>query len=403
MNLLNTKNSFGLIAKSFHWVLAILILWMLSVGFAMVAIPPSPDKFWVYALHKSFGILILVLMIGRLSWRIISPRPDTLPTHKEWEDRLAKLVHLGLYICIFMMPLSGWLMSSAGGFPATFFGLFALPAILPKNESLFAITRTIHAFAAYGILTLLALHVAGALKHHFLDKDATLQRMTTLKLGLRGGLALALVAGLLWAAPVAIRLSRDASGPVPESVQAENTAAPDEKVAANNNDAWQIDLATSSIKFQTTQYGEPFTGAFKNFGGTILFDRTKLDDAYADIWIDIASIATGSTERDGQAKSAEWFNAVDFPKAQFVADSFSETAPGQYVAHGALTIRGEAKLVDLPFTLQVRESPGGQAALMEATLTLNRLDFGVGQGQWRATDAIGGDVTITITLLAVQE
>jgi cytochrome b561 len=294
-------------------------------------------------------------------------------------------------------------MSSAGGFPATFFGLFALPAILPKNETLFMITRTVHAFAAYGILALLALHVAGALKHHFLDKDATLQRMTTFKLGLKGGLALTLVAGLLWAAPVAIRLSRDTGGPAPESAQAENPAAPDEAVAANNNDAWQIDLATSSIKFQTTQYGQPFTGSFKNFGGTILFDRAKLDDAYADIWIDIASIETGSMERDGQAKSADWFSAVEFPKAQFVADSFSETAPGQYVAHGALTIRGKAQLVDLPFTLQVRESPEGQAALMEATLTLNRLDFGVGQGQWSATDVIGGDVNLTITLLAVQE
>lgn len=405
MTLLNTKNSFGLIAKSFHWVLAILILWMLSVGFAMVAIPPSPDKFWVYALHKSFGILILFLMIGRLSWRIISPRPDTLPTHKEWEEKLAKLVHLALYICIFMMPLSGWLMSSAGGFPATFFGLFALPAILPKNETLFMITRTIHAFAAYGILALLALHVAGALKHHFLDKDATLQRMTTFKLGLKGGLALALVAGLLWTAPVAIRFSRDASGPIPESTEAktENLSTASQQVTTSNNDAWQIDLATSSIKFQTTQYNEPFTGEFKNFGGTILFDRTKLDEAYADIWIDIASISTGSMERDGQAKSVEWFDAVGFPKAQFVADSFSETSPGHYVAHGALTIRGKAKLVDLPFTLQVRESPEGQAALMEAKLILNRLDFGIGQGQWSATDAIGGDVNLTITLLAVQE
>ena len=82
MNLRNTKTTFGVIAKSFHWVIAILILWMLSVGFAMVAIPPSPDKFWVYALHKSFGILILFLMIGRLSWRMISPRPDVLPAQR---------------------------------------------------------------------------------------------------------------------------------------------------------------------------------------------------------------------------------------------------------------------------------------------------------------------------------
>jgi cytochrome b561 len=403
MNLLNTKNSFGLIAKSFHWVLAILILWMLSVGFAMVSIPPSPDKFWVYALHKSFGIFILTLMLGRLAWRIISPRPDALPTHKEWEDRLAKFVHFALYICIFMMPLSGWLMSSAGGFPAMFFGLFALPPVLPKNETAFAITRTIHAFAAYGILTLLALHVAGALKHHFIDKDATLQRMTTRKLGLWGGLILAAVAGLLWIAPIMLAIFGSNKAEAVQSVQTAPDPQAQAPAAPARDDAWQIDLDTSLIKFETTQYGEPFQGEFKNFGGTIIFNRDHLDDAYADIWIDIASIVTGSAERDEQARNAEWFDAANFPKALYVADSFSETASGHYIAHGALTIRGEARLVDLPFTLQIRESPEGQAALMEATLTLKRLDFGVGQGQWSATDTIGGDVKIMITLLATQE
>ena len=114
-------------------------------------------------------------------------------------------------------------------------------------------------------------------------------------------------------------------------------------------------------------------------------------------------ISTGSADRDSQAKSAEWFDTSSFPRAQFVADSFSETAPGNYIAHGALTIRGEAAMVDLPFALQIRESPEGQAALMEATLELNRLDFGIGQGQWQATDAIGGTVKIRITVLATQE
>lgn len=405
MQFKNTRNNFGLIAKGFHWILAILILWLLSVGFAMVGIPPGPDKFWVYALHKSFGILILVLMIGRLLWRQISPRPDPLPTHKEWEDRLAKIVHFALYVCIFLMPLSGWIMSSAGGFPAEFFGLFALPAIVPKNEGIFEFARNVHGFVAWSILALLALHFAGAFKHHFLDRDETLRRMTSRKVGLYWGVLFVLIAGFLWTSPVALRLLRDDSGKT-EDVANDNSgeAVRDEVLKDQLNeldkDAWQIDMGASSIRFEVTQSGEKFEGGFKNFGGKIIFDQSKLDEAYADIWIDITSIETGSADRDGQAKSSDWFDTGKFPRAQFVADSFSKTGPNQYLARGALTIRGQVVLVELPFTLQVRESPEGQAALMEAVITLNRLDFGIGQGQWQSTETIGNEVKISITVVA---
>lgn len=408
MNFLNTKNSFGLIAKAFHWVLAILILWLLSVGFAMVGIPPGPDKLWVYALHKSFGILILVLMIGRLLWRQISPRPGPLPTHKAWEDGLAKIVHFALYACILLMPLSGWVMSSAGGFPAEFFGLFALPAIVPKNEAIFEFTRNVHGFTAWSILGLLALHFAGAFKHHFIDKDETLQRMTSRKVGLYRGALFVLIAGFLWTSPVAIGLLRDSGKGQSEaaSIAEDNSGKKGrdeilkDQLNEPDKDGWQIDTAASAIRFEATQYGEKFEGGFKNFGGKIIFDQSKLDEAYADIWIDIASIETGSADRDGQAKSVDWFDTGKFPRAQFVADSFSKTGPNQYLARGALTIRGQVVLVELPFTLQLRESPEGQAALMEAVITLNRLDFGIGQGQWQSADTIGNAVKISITVVA---
>jgi cytochrome b561/polyisoprenoid-binding protein YceI len=400
----NTPNNFGLIAKTFHWVLAILILWLLSVGFAMVNIPAGPDKFWVYALHKSFGILILILMIGRALWRQISPRPGPLPTHKHWEDLLAKIVHASLYILIFLMPVSGWIMSSAGGFPAEFFQLFSLPAIVPKNEDIFEVARNIHNIAAWGILGLLALHFAGAFKHHFIDKDETLQRMTSRKVGFYWGVIFVLLAGFLWTSPVAIALfSYDKGGERVESnsgKEVRDEALRDELKELDDSDGWLIDSENSSIRFEALQYGEPFTGEFKNFGGKIIFDPKKLDEAYADIWIDIASITTGSGDRDSQAKGAEWFDTENFPRAMFVADSFMQTGANQYVAKGALTIRGKVVLIDLPFTLEIRESPAGQVALMEASIALNRLDFGIGQGQWQATDTIGDAVKIGITLVA---
>ncbi len=407
MQFRNTRDSFGLIAKGFHWVLAILILWLLSVGFAMVGIPPGPDKLWVYALHKSFGITILVLMIGRLLWRQISPRPGPLPSHKEWEDRLAKAVHFGLYVCIFLMPLSGWIMSSAGGFPAEFFGLFALPAIVPKNEIIFELTRNVHGFVAWTILALLALHFAGAFKHHFIDKDETLRRMTSRKVGLYWGVLFVLIAGFLWTSPVAIGLLRD-NGKGKEAVSlADDNSGKEgrdevlkDQMGELDKDVWLIDEESSAIKFEATQYGEKFEGAFKKFGGKIIFDPAKLEDAYADIWIDISSLETGSSDRDTQARSSDWFDTENFPRAMFVADSFLKIGPKRYVANGALTIRNKAVLVELPFDLEIRESPEGQAALMESDITLNRLDFGIGQGQWQDPATIGNAVKIHITLVA---
>ncbi|MGB4108117.1 MAG: cytochrome b/b6 domain-containing protein [Alphaproteobacteria bacterium] len=406
MQFKNTRNNFGLIAKAFHWVLAILILWLLSVGFAMVGIPPGPGKLWIYALHKSFGILILVLMIGRLLWRQISPRPDPLPTHKTWEDTLARTVHFGLYACVFLMPLSGWIMSSAGGFPAEFFGLFALPAIVPKNEAIFELTRNIHGFTAWSILALLALHFAGAFKHHFIDKDETLQRMTSRKVGLYWGVLFVLIAGFLWTSPVAIGLLRDDGKSEANSITDDSSGKEvrDEELKNQlgelDKDVWQIDLGASTIRFEATQYGEAFQGAFKKFGGKIIFDPAKLDEAYADIWIDIASLETGSGDRDGQARSVEWFDTENFQRAVFIADSFIKTGLKRYVANGALTIRGKPVLVELPFTLEIQESPEGQAALMESEITLNRLDFGIGQGQWQDSSTIGNAVKIHITLVA---
>ena len=395
----NTKDNFGFAAKFFHWSVAILVLLLLNAGFYMADLVMSPFKLNIYMLHKSFGILVLVLVVGRVVWRFAGPRPDPLPSYKPWEGKLAKIVHLGLYACLFLMPLSGWLMSSAGGFPATFFGLFPLPSLIEKNKAVFAITREVHEIVAYAFLVLLALHFAGAFKHHFIDRDATLKRMTSYKAGLWWGILLAAVAGLLWTKALVLSLGEeDEEEPVAAAVVADTGTQEESK--AQTGTGWAIDSANSTITFAATQYGEAFQGEFKNFGGKIIFDPARLDNAYADIWIDITSITTGSADRDGQAKSADWFDTEHYPKAQFVADSFSKIGPNRYMARGALTVRGHAAVAELPFTLQIRESPNGQTALMQADLTLNRLDFGIGQGQWQDPNTIGNDVKVSITVVA---
>src|SRR5688572_25366361 len=96
----NTKDRFGLIHKSFHWIMAVIILLMLSVGFYMTGLGFSPFKLQIYALHKSFGLLILALLTGRILWRLFDKRPAPVPTLKWWENALSKLVHFALYFAI---------------------------------------------------------------------------------------------------------------------------------------------------------------------------------------------------------------------------------------------------------------------------------------------------------------
>lgn len=175
MSLKNTENEYGCVAKGFHWVIALLILGLIPLGLYMGGLMP-PFKYEVYDYHKSFGILVLLLAILRVVWRLLSPAPAHLPTHKPWEVMLAKGTHVLLYLGMIGIPLSGWMMSSAGGHPVALFGL-ELPALVSKGASIGKVAKEMHEILPFVLLGILALHVAGALKHKVVDKDTTMARM----------------------------------------------------------------------------------------------------------------------------------------------------------------------------------------------------------------------------------
>lgn len=398
----NTPESFGAVAKALHWVVAALIFILLSVGFIMTAMDFSPAKIQIYGLHKSFGILVLVAVVLRAAWRFGNPKVRDLETHMAWEKILAKIAHTLLYIAMFAMPMTGWLMSSAGDFPATFFGLFDLPPLVAKDEALFEVFRVAHTVIAFVIIVVVGLHVAGALKHHFVDRDRTLKRMTTNGLGLAGGAVLALVAGALLALPFGLGTKKylldvQSAG---EQEQVQVVAEGADKSAHLHQ--WVIKPESSSIAFEVTQSGEAFAGKFDTFTATIVFDPEHLETAKALVSIDIASINTGSADRDNQARGAEWFNSNQHPQAVFETESFTRTGANQYVAKGHLAIRGVKLPVELPFTLDIAGDAQGKTAKMQAELTLNRLDFGIGQGQWQSAETMGNPVKITLRVEAWQ-
>lgn len=182
----NTVESYGGVAKSFHWVVAVLVICMLAMGLLMGGLENGPQKMQVYGLHKSIGVTILVLAALRLLWRLKNIHPAPLPNHKKLEKILASVIHGLLYVSLFLMPLSGWIMSSAKGFSVSVFGLFTLPDLVAPNKGLAEIAVGVHEIVAYTLIVMVGLHFAGAMKHHVIDRDSTLRRMLPQMLNRKG-------------------------------------------------------------------------------------------------------------------------------------------------------------------------------------------------------------------------
>ncbi len=181
MTIKNTDNSYGTIAKAFHWVMFLILLGMVAVGYYMYELPADTPqqmgyKFGLYDYHKSFGILILLLVVLRLGWRMINPVPKMPGGMRKIEIFSAHAMHVLLYIMMFIQPLSGWLMSSYGGHPVKFFGS-VLPALADKDKALGDIFHEVHEITAALLIALFAIHVAAALFHHFIRKDDVMKKM----------------------------------------------------------------------------------------------------------------------------------------------------------------------------------------------------------------------------------
>lgn len=395
----NETSKYNAGARGFHWATALLILGLLPAGFYMVAMEFSPLKLQIYGLHKSLGLTVLILAIFRILWRGFFKPPSSLDTHKAWEKALSKTIHIVLYIAIVLMPLSGWVMSSAGDFPVTFFGLFDVPKIVPKNENIFETSRSVHEILGFIIVGCVGLHIMGALKHHLIDKDATLSRMGGhVVYGFLGLAALGFV-GLIWVSNLSMTKAPDTLSEV-QSTQAQDAS---DVQLADESSGWVIDSEQSKIGFAYQQYGSSVEGAFESFNGRIVFDPDALEAAQAEIRIETSSISTGSEDRDSQARSDVWFAAENYPEIVFTSSRFEVLEANRYQVYGTLQIRDVTLPVSFPFSLEIREADNGQKeALMNAELVLQRLDFGVGQAQWQATDAIANEVKVTLVVHAAQ-
>jgi cytochrome b561 len=163
-------------AIAFHWLLALAIFGTFAVGIYMHELPMSPTKLKLYNWHKWAGVTILALSFLRLAWRLTHTPPADAPM-PAWQQKAAHAAHLALYGLFFAVPLSGWAYSSAAGFPVVWLGVLPLPDFVPVDRDLAELLKGVHKVLTLSMAAIVLVHVAAALKHHFIDKDGLLLRM----------------------------------------------------------------------------------------------------------------------------------------------------------------------------------------------------------------------------------
>jgi len=160
-----------------HWLIALLIFAAFPLGLYMTGLQLSPRKLQLYSYHKWIGVGVLLLAGLRLAWRAGHRPPPLVAGMPRWQEIAAHATHHLLYLLLLLIPISGWLMSSALGVPVVWFGVLPLPDLVGKDKELGEVLKLVHKTLNYGLLLLVLAHVAGAVKHQWVDRDGTLARM----------------------------------------------------------------------------------------------------------------------------------------------------------------------------------------------------------------------------------
>ena len=174
----NSKSNFGLVSKLFHWLIALLMLVLLPLGYYMVDLTYYDPLYhqsthW----HKSIGVILGGLVLIKLIWRVYSPPPDAIHNSPPITRWLSKAVHCLLLLSTLLLPISGYLISTSAGDAIEVFNWFQMPALISIDETLRDQAIDFHYYGAYGIALVIAVHISAALMHHFFIKDGVLRRM----------------------------------------------------------------------------------------------------------------------------------------------------------------------------------------------------------------------------------
>lgn len=374
MAIASTTTRYGSVTRVFHWLTALLVMTLIPVAIIAHELPYETSeqlaqKAWLYSLHKTLGISVFFVALLRILWALSQPKPASLHPERKVENFLAETAHWLLYGSLVLAPLSGWIHHAAtSGFAPIWWPFGQTLPLVAKSEGVAALFGGLHWVFGKVMIVSLLLHIAGALKHHIIDKDATLRRMlngapdlTELPATHHGRTSL-IAALAIWGVVLA--------GAGVFGLYAPKAAAVESATLTEVPSDWIVQ--EGSIAIGVTQFGSVVEGQFTDWTANITFDPTIQGgpSGQVEVIIAIGSLSLGSVT--DQAMGPDFFDASQFETATFSADII--TSIDGYIAEGILTTKETSIPVSMPFRLSLENDD----ANVQAQLTLNRMDFGIG-------------------------
>ena len=395
----NTVRTYGWVERAFHWTIALLIPTVFVLGRAAHLWAFDSDtaltvKATLFSAHKTLGLVTSFVALMRIAWALSQPRPRPLHPDRKVETALAATVHWLLYGSLVIVPLMGWAHhATATGFAPIWWPFGQSLPFLPKDPSLSARFATLHVTFVVVLVASLALHVAGAFKHVFVDSDATLARMwrgaDPGNLPAPSHTYLPLVAAIaIWAAALGVGAMR-----APETLEAALTTDGPVRIADPAN--WTVTEGTLSIA--VTQMGQKVSGTFAEWRAAIDFDEApRVDGTLGSVTVDVVtgSLTLGAVTE--QAVGEAFLASGTFPNASYRADILADE--GAYLADGTFRLRDVAIPLRLPFELSIDSN----TAAMNGTAIVDRRDFGIGEAYADETN-VGFRVEIDVALTATRQ
>lgn len=396
----NSEATYGAVTKAFHWLTVLLMITIIPLALIAHELPFGTSeelarKAWYYSFHKTLGVTLFCVALLRIAWAAVQPKPFPVRFDNKLEHMLAETVHWVLYAGLVIVPLTGWIHHAASeGFAPIWWPLGQSLPLVPKSEGVSQFFAMLHYLTKNLLVGAVVLHVVGALKHHFWDRDVTLRRMlpgrtdpgllppphkTRLPvIGAGAAYLAALVAGATLFATT------------------ERTETVSAVALEHASSGWQVEEGT--LEITTKQLGSDLKGSFADWTAAIEFSETPDSDGKhgsVEVTVAIGSLTLGSVTND--ALNADFLSAETHPTASFTADLIA--AGEAYEAVGVLTLKGAEVPLTLPFELAI----DGDGAQMSGQITLDRTAFGIGQSYPdEATVAFGVLVDVALTALRVE-
>lgn len=378
------------VAIALHWAIAAAIACNLALGWwmhgAIEVLDTQARAVTAFQLHKSLGLTILLLSLLRLAWRWTHPPPPLPPVMPAWEKLAARATHWTFYALMIGIPLSGWLYVSTQwrgdaplNIPTLWFGLFEVPHLFGLNQiarelrqEYAYLTLYAHWLLAWSMGLLLVLHVAAALKHHFINRDGVLAQMIPAlqdepvphARGRKMILAAAFTIIIAVVAALAFALLRTPTGTVAQSSAGAISSA---------SGGWIIDPQQSEISFSGTHAGAAFRGTFTRWSADLRINPAGITQSQISARIETASATDGVPLHDETLPQAEWFDVSRHPYASFHATQIRALGGARYEIDGTLQIKGHT-LALTPLNLDIEND----RARISGRVEISRRDADLG-------------------------